>query len=87
MTPASIHSRTSRVPSFAWPWLPIWVATPVSRAIVASARASATVRVRGFSQYTCLPRRMASIAITAWVWSGVAMITASRSGSASSMRR
>ena len=50
MTPASIHSRMSRVPSLACPWFPIWVTTPCSRAIVARARASATVRVRGFSQ-------------------------------------
>ena len=51
MAPASIHSRICRVPSRACPWFPIWVATPLVRAMSASARASATVRVSGFSQY------------------------------------
>ena len=44
------HSLIRRLPSKAMPWLPIWVATLASRAALASARASNTVRVSGFSQ-------------------------------------
>ena len=42
-TPAATHSLISRAPSSEWPWLPIWVTTPVRAAISFSARASCTV--------------------------------------------
>ncbi len=50
MTPAWIHSRTRRIPSIEWPWIPIWVTTPVSLAASANLRASQTWWVRGFWQ-------------------------------------
>ena len=50
IAPSQIHSLISRLPSKAMPWLPIWVATLASRAALARARASYTVRVSGFSQ-------------------------------------
>ena len=65
----------------------ICVATPFSFAVFASNRASTMVCVIGLAQYTCLPSFMAAIAITACVWSGVPIITASMSLSFSSMTR
>ena len=66
-----------RIGSKAVPWLPICVATPFSRAISPSRRASQIVCVSGFWQWTCLPIRIAFAAITAWLWSGVLTVTAS----------
>lgn len=40
-------------------------------------RPSSASRAKGFSQMTCFPAAMAASAITAWVWGGVAMATAS----------
>jgi hypothetical protein len=73
MAPSASHSSVSRWPSPDRPWLPICVATPVSFATRASSRASRMLWVRGFSQYTCLPAFMATIAWYACWWSGVAM--------------
>jgi hypothetical protein len=67
--------------------LPIWVTTLYFRPASVSARASEMVRVSGFCTYTCLPSCMAAIAITAWVWSGVATITPSMSFCFSSITR
>jgi hypothetical protein len=61
MAPSRIHSTVSRYPSPERPWLPSWVATPVSAATRATMRASHTSWVRGFSQYTCLPAFIAVI--------------------------
>ena len=44
--------------------------------LVLAAMLSAMVNVSGFSQYTSLPLRKASMAIRACQWSGVAMVTA-----------
>ena len=57
--------------------MPIWVTTPLSFARLVMARASATVRVRGFWQYTCSPAAMAAIEMAACMWSGVETLTAS----------
>jgi hypothetical protein len=51
-----------------------------------TAIASAIVRVIGFSMYTSLPACMASIAIRACQWSGVAMHTTSTSFCSSTFR-
>ena len=66
-----------RVPLLAWPWLPIWVATPYSLAALAIMRASQMVWEQGFWTKTCLPICMAIMATGKWVWSGVLMVTAS----------
>ena len=64
------------------------VATPALRAASMTVRASWMVRVSGLTHSTCLPRRIASIVITACVWSGVATRTASMfSSSLSSISR
>ena len=67
--------------------MPIWVTTPYRRAASVIVRASITVCVSGFWQNTCLPACRAAIVMTAWVWSGVAMITASMPFSFSSITR
>ena len=77
MAPAHTHSQIRRMPSPEWPWLPICVFTLYFRAVSVSRRASATECVSGFWTYTCLPRVIAAIAMTAWLWSGVATMTAS----------
>jgi len=77
-----------RVLSIATPCVPIWVATLYSSAVAAMTRASWIVRVSGFSQYTCLPSRIAETLAGAWVWSGVATMTASNVlASSSSVRQ
>ena len=50
IAPSAIHSAVRRCPSPERPWLPIWVATPVSAATRAMARASHTLCASGFSQ-------------------------------------
>ena len=50
MAPSQIHSAVWRCPSLERPWLPICVATPVSRATLATVRASQMSWVSGFSQ-------------------------------------
>ena len=50
MAPSQIHSAVWRCPSVERPWLPIWVATPVSLATLATVRASQMSWVSGFSQ-------------------------------------
>ena len=40
MAPSQTISHVSRLPSSLRPWLPIWVATPASLAILATVRAS-----------------------------------------------
>ena len=67
--------------------MPICVTTLYFRAASVRARASLTVRVRGFCTYTCFPSCIAAIAITACVWSGVATSTASMSFCFSSITR
>ena len=42
-------------------------------------RASSTLIARGFSQYTCMSRFSAQLAMKAWVWSAVQQTTASMS--------
>src|SRR5436190_11444911 len=61
IAPSQIVSHNRRVPSDAWPWLPICVITLYLRAASAICRASQTECVSGFSQYTCLPIFIASI--------------------------
>ena len=67
--------------------MPIWVTTLCLRAASVTARASKTVCVSGFWQYTCLPALSTAIVIAACVWSGVAMITPSMPVSFSSISR
>ena len=50
IAPSHIHSAVCRCPSLERPWLPICVATRVSAATLATARASHTSCVSGFSQ-------------------------------------
>ena len=50
IAPSASHSAVRRCPSAERPWLPIWVATPVSFATRASRRASQMSCVSGFSQ-------------------------------------
>ena len=50
---------------------------PASSAAASMARPSAASRANGFSHSTCLPAAMAARAMGAWVWGGVAMVTAS----------
>ena len=57
--------------------------TPAASAAASMVRASAVSRAKGFSQMTCLPAAMASSASGPWVCGGVAIATASTSGSAS----
>ena len=59
ITPSQIHSQVWRIVSRECPWLPNCVAMPVSLATWATWRASQMLCVSGFSQYTCLPARMA----------------------------
>ncbi len=77
IAPSQIHSQNRRIDSDEWPWLPSCVTTLCSWAAFISSRTSYTECASGFSQYTCLPRLIAAIAATAWVWSGVATTTAS----------
>ena len=49
IAPAWSHSRVRRSPSPAWPLLPIWVTSPVSRATRAMTRASSIEWAIGFS--------------------------------------
>ena len=58
-----------------------------SWARLTTAMASAMVRVMGFSMYTSLPASMASMAMRACQWSGVAMQTTSTSLTLSRMMR
>ena len=67
--------------------MPICVTTLDWRAASVIVRASCTVCVSGFWQYTCLPARITAIVIAACVWSGVAMITPSMPFSFSSISR
>ncbi len=85
--PAWISSMLRRRLPEALPWLPVWVTTFAFRDSSRSARASASVRVSGFSQYTCRPARMAAVQMGACQWSGVATTTASRDFSFSSSTR
>jgi hypothetical protein len=87
IAPDQTSSCSRRVAELACPLLPICVATFASRAASASRRDSQTECVSGFSQYTCLPRRMASIDANAWWWSGVETTTPSISFTLSSIRR
>ena len=79
MWPPWINATPSRKARLEVPWLPSWVARPVFSASLRSARASCAVWVSGFSQKTGRPWCMAHADATAWVWSGVATITPSRS--------
>jgi len=64
------------------------VATLCFRANSRRTRDSSTVRVRGFSQKTCLPARIAAAEATACVWSGIDTTTPSSAfGVSSSIRR
>ena len=66
-----------RVPFRVAPWLPMTVNTPFRFANPASTRASQIVLHIGFCTMTCLPRRMASMAIGKCMWSGVETVTTS----------
>jgi predicted dehydrogenase len=57
--------------------------TPAFSAAATICRASATLSASGFSQSTCLPVSSAAMEAGTWKASDVAMMTASRSGSAS----
>ncbi len=57
---------------------------PLLRTASAIGHTSSSVRVMHFSQYTCLPIRAAATVMRECQWSGVAMITASTSGAATS---
>ena len=50
---------------------------PASSAAASTVRPSAASRAKGFSHSTCLPAAMAARAMGAWVWGGVATVTAS----------
>ena len=50
---------------------------PAASAAASTIRASAASRAKGFSQITCLPAPMAARVMSAWVWGGVATVTAS----------
>ena len=71
----------------ALPWLPVCVTTFADFAISRNCRASASVCVNGFSQYTCLPASIAARHIAACQWSGVAITTASNDFSFSNNSR
>ena len=87
IAPAQMYSHVRRAPSEAWPWLPICVATLACLAALATSNASCTLWVKGFWQKTCLPILRAFIVTTAWLWSGVATMTASMSFCVSSILR
>ena len=74
-SPPWINSTARRRPVSAVPWLPIWVQTLYLRAVSIIIRASNTVRVSGFWQYTCLPCRIAVMPARACAWSGVETTT------------
>ena len=67
-------------------WGPTWSTRPVRRTASRHSSACWTVRESGFSQKTSFPASMASIAIFVCQWSGVAIRTASTSGSSSTSR-
>ena len=88
MAPSQIHSLISRAPSLEWPWLPIWVTTFSFFAVLG--------QQPGFldrmGQRLLDNRRacrvfIAAMAMTAWVWSGVVTVIASKSFSLSSISR
>ncbi len=77
MAPASYHSRTWRVPSWAWPWFPIWVATLARSAASISWRTSQMVVARGFWMRVGFPSESDIMPAAVCVWSGVEITTAS----------
>ena len=60
---------------------PVWNTRPYLRAASINSFVSCTEYVSGFSQYTSLPCFIASTAMYACQWSGVAMHTMSMAGS------
>ena len=68
-------------------WWPIWSSFPVSRAAFTIARAPSMVFDISFSQYTFLPALRQSTVCCECQKSGVAITTASRSFSLSSISR
>ena len=85
--PRSIR-RSGAAPSPEWPWLPICVTTLCLRAAsVMQARFARRSAPWASARRRACPARMAAMAMTAWVWSGVATMTASMSFCLSSISR
>ena len=78
MAPSSTHSLSSRIASSECPWLPIWVWTLYRARRLGDASAPRRwCGTAAFGSRRACPACMAAIAMTACVWSGVAMMTAS----------
>ncbi len=86
MAPDASSSRAFSLPTELRPWLPTWKTTPVFFCAAITASPSPRVCTIGFSQYTGFFASSASTEICRCQWSGVAMMTASTSGRASTSR-